>query len=204
MLDGPVANYHYTSKLRPGELDPFIDEAETGRIWQFTVTIPDGVGWMNWNDRTDRRAKTSVRQHYVDVGHKLALAHLPRRTNQLDRVRIICVCRFKDLIERDPPNFGATSKAVVDGMVKSGFIPDDNWRHVVGPDMRFGPLYHPVPGGPIGEMVVIVRELVVPPNLPPKPPARKGTRTRRPATVSGLTAAQRRQLPPGAKLWVGP
>jgi hypothetical protein len=36
----------------------------------------------------------------------------------------------------DPANFSLTAKAVVDGFVDYGLIPDDDSKHLLGPDMR--------------------------------------------------------------------
>jgi hypothetical protein len=38
----------------------------------------------------------------------------------------------------DPNNLWPTVKALVDGLVDSGLLEDDDHKHVVGPDMRYG------------------------------------------------------------------
>ena len=38
----------------------------------------------------------------------------------------------------DPNNLGVTAKAILDGIVDAGWLPDDDFLHVHGPDMRHG------------------------------------------------------------------
>lgn len=42
---------------------------------------------------------------------------------------------FKDSRKRDIDNYAATVKMVIDGLVISGIIPDDNWNHVLKIEM---------------------------------------------------------------------
>lgn len=44
--------------------------------------------------------------------------------------------RWPDRRRRDPANWAPTGKALVDGVVAAGLLPDDDWRHVTGPDIR--------------------------------------------------------------------
>jgi hypothetical protein len=44
---------------------------------------------------------------------------------------------------RDPGNWSPSAKAVVDGFVDAGVLPDDNHERLLGPDPRIGT---PVPG----------------------------------------------------------
>lgn len=38
----------------------------------------------------------------------------------------------------DPGNLYPVGKAAVDGLVDSGILVDDDWKHLDGPDMRHG------------------------------------------------------------------
>ena len=38
----------------------------------------------------------------------------------------------------DPGNLYPTAKACLDGLVDAGMVADDDWTHVLGPDMRHG------------------------------------------------------------------
>lgn len=46
--------------------------------------------------------------------------------------------------KRDPGNWAPSAKAVIDGFVDAGVLPDDNHKNLLGPDPRMG---EPVPGG---------------------------------------------------------
>ena len=49
-----------------------------------------------------------------------------------------CVARltYRDQRRRDDHNIMSTLKACVDGVVAAGLLPDDNHKHLVGPDIR--------------------------------------------------------------------
>lgn len=55
---------------------------------------------------------------------------------RLDRARIEMWLTFPDHRRRDVGNLAPTAKALVDGLVDAGLLPDDDWRHLVGPDLR--------------------------------------------------------------------
>jgi len=46
-------------------------------------------------------------------------------------------------IRRDAGNIYPTAKAIVDGIVDAGIIPDDDWHHCDGPRMSIGPIMRP-------------------------------------------------------------
>lgn len=52
----------------------------------------------------------------------------------------------------DPGNLYPTAKAILDGLVDSGLIEDDDYTRVVGPDMRHG-------GKGSAEVVLKIREI---------------------------------------------
>lgn len=59
------------------------------------------------------------------------------RTPVYKRARIIVVYAFSSQDKmRDVNNYSPTSKAIVDGIVRYGILPDDNDRIVIGPDNR--------------------------------------------------------------------
>ena len=43
----------------------------------------------------------------------------------------------------DPGNLYPTAKAILDGVVDAGWLPDDDFMHVEGPDMRHGGVGEP-------------------------------------------------------------
>ncbi len=62
--------------------------------------------------------------------------HLPK----LRRAHILAELRFGDNRRRDPHNYYPTLKAIVDGLVDYGLLPDDSHEYLIGPDVRYGPI----------------------------------------------------------------
>lgn len=56
----------------------------------------------------------------------------------LNRAHIIVTFGFSDKRRRDVANLQPTAKAIVDGLVDAEVLPDDDDRHLVGPDVRRG------------------------------------------------------------------
>ena len=64
---------------------------------------------------------------------------------QYQRVSCVCVVTYPDRRRRDVTNLAKTAKALIDGMVcgargsRGGLLlPDDDDKHLIGPDMRAG------------------------------------------------------------------
>lgn len=57
----------------------------------------------------------------------------------LERARLVAWVRFPDGRRRDLHNYMPTLKALVDGLVDAGLLPDDDARRLQGPDMRLDP-----------------------------------------------------------------
>lgn len=118
--------------------------------------------WLNANQRPhwrDERARSAAWREAA--GWAAKAAKVPR----LERVYICCWLEFPNNLRRDPANWAPTAKAAVDGLVQVGVLPDDDWRHVTGPDMRIGQR-HPKPG----RLVIGLYDLTL-------PAAAGGTRT---------------------------
>ena len=64
---------------------------------------------------------------------------LAARCPSLERARLVAWVRFPDGRRRDLHNYMPTLKALVDGLVDAGLLPDDDVRHLQGPDMRLDP-----------------------------------------------------------------
>lgn len=79
-------------------------------------------------------------------------ASVPR----LNRARIVVEFSFGDHQRRDVSNYQPTAKAIVDGLIDAGLLPDDNDRHLIGPDLRRADR----PGAP--QIRVIVTDLPSP------------------------------------------
>lgn len=102
----------------------------------YRLEIPTaGHGWITLNQRGHWGKKARLTRHYRHAGQVFSLhARLPR----LDSAHVVCELKFSTAYRRDPHNWMPTAKAVLDGMVDAGVFPDDNHKHIVGPDMRIG------------------------------------------------------------------
>lgn len=103
---------------------------------------------LNENDRLDYHAKADKVQALVQIG-KLAFARKLQRITVRTRIEITYCFPAEDQRgrsqagkRRDVANWAPTSKALVDGLVRAGIMPDDNGAWVVGPFNLTGP---PIP-----------------------------------------------------------
>lgn len=120
-------------------------------VGPWTVTIPAPAPWLSANQRRDLRRQTPDRRAWRDAGLVHAKrVHLPK----LRHVHLLAVLSFPINRNRDVHNFYPTLKALVDGLVDYGLVPDDSHHFLVGPDLRYGP---PVKG--LGEVVLTVTEI---------------------------------------------
>jgi len=102
------------------------------------ITIPAPTTWINSNQRLHRmqtakltaawRAATAQRLH--ERGWDL--------TPYEGTVRIVAHIYKPRLGRYDPGNLYPTAKACIDGIVDAGLLNDDDYKHVIGPDMRHG------------------------------------------------------------------
>lgn len=102
----------------------------------YRVDVPRvGKKWMTANQRLHWRSRAATTRQWRDVG-----AWRARKLPTIARAHVVCEMRFADKRRRDPANWAPTVKAIIDGFVDAGVFPDDNYQHVVGPDMRLGPV----------------------------------------------------------------
>jgi len=104
----------------------------------YRVEVPAGrLGWLTDNQRLHWADKAGrVRAWRLATYFWARHLRLPR----IEYARIVCELRFVEVRRRDPNNWAPTGKACVDGLVDAGVFADDNAKHVIGPDMRLGPL----------------------------------------------------------------
>lgn len=57
---------------------------------------------------------------------------------QYDRAHLTVHVHWPDNRRRDEQNLAPTLKALIDGFVDAGLLPDDNGDHLIGPDYRRG------------------------------------------------------------------
>ena len=130
------------------------DVVSAPEVGSWTVTIPAPAPWLSANHRRDLRRQTPDRRAWRDAGLVHARrVHLPK----LEKVHIVAELRFTTARRRDPHNYYPTLKALVDGLVDYGLIPDDSHEYLIGPDLRYGPL---ADGKGYGEVVLTIAEAV--------------------------------------------
>lgn len=118
------------------------------RILKLDVTAPrvhhrgrttDSPVWISSNGRGPRMATANATTKWLTATYE-ALAGLPRVPKPFNRGRVLVTCHVYKPIENryDPMNLYPTGKAIVDAIVRAGILPDDDWKHVLGPLMDHG------------------------------------------------------------------
>ncbi|HWB35564.1 MAG TPA: hypothetical protein VHA75_06015 [Rugosimonospora sp.] len=126
----------------------------SSRSW--TVVIPAPAPFLNANHRHDRRGRAAVVRAWRDAANVHARA---ARVPLLGRAHITITIRFADKRRRDVHNLYPTAKALVDGVVDAGVLPDDSDQYLTGPDLRAGEPISRKPYGPSGQVVLLIREV---------------------------------------------
>jgi crossover junction endodeoxyribonuclease RusA len=120
------------------------------RSWR--VELPPKTLLLNANDSMHWRKKADIVTSLRNVGRAMARAH---RLPSLERAHVLYVIHpdtmkrnrtVQGKQRRDPGNWAPTAKAVIDGFVDYGVLPDDNSERLLGPDPRIG---EPVSGSQI-------------------------------------------------------
>lgn len=94
------------------------------------------------NRRIHHYLRAEVCAGWRKLAHDVALAEygVAEEGTWHDRVRIEVWYRFPDKRRRDVGNlYPYVAKPLVDGLVDAKVIPDDDDRHVIGPDARRDP-----------------------------------------------------------------
>lgn len=101
------------------------------------VAGPVRKAWLNANDRIHWSLKAKLTKGWRrNAWHStMSAAPFPQA---MDRAHIVATLHFGDNRRRDVGNYAPTVKAVVDGIVDSGLLWDDNDKHLIGPDLRRG------------------------------------------------------------------
>lgn len=98
--------------------------------WQAVIRLA-ASDVLNLNDSRNHWRYTAPKRRLI---RKLAeqtarFSHAP----SLERARLVVEIAFPDRRRRDPHNYMATVKPIVDG------LPDDDAKHLLGPDLRRHP-----------------------------------------------------------------
>lgn len=121
------------------------------RTW--TVTLPTGLALLNANHVTHYHTKRKLVAALRTAGKQAAEdAQVPA----IQCAHIIGHYCPPDRRRRDVGNLYPSFKAAIDGLVDAGVLPDDDDEHLIGPDMRLGPV---VKGG---RLVLHITELAYP------------------------------------------
>ena len=114
------------------------------------ITLEPPCAFINANDRLHHYAKAERTR-----GWRKLTAALTTTSNArpYDRAHITVTYRFPTNHRREVSNLQPTSKAIVDGLVDAGLLPDDDDLHVIGPDNR-----REWPNGP-ARVTVTIEEL---------------------------------------------
>ncbi len=111
-----------------------------------TLVLEPPAALINANDRLHHHAKAKLTKAWRNAGWDVSIGRRDRFTS----AHITVTIRFPTNHRRDVGNYYPTAKAIVDGLVDAGVLPDDNDTHVIGPDMR-----REYPNGPIRVTVTI-------------------------------------------------
>lgn len=121
---------------------------------QFTIALPAGLKLLNANQKIHYRQRAeyvralrgaAMAQCSEDPVMRAALV-LAGDAPLLRHAYILGIFHPPSRRRADPANWYPSFKAGIDGLVDAGVIEDDDHTHLVGPDMRIGPV---VTGGQI-------------------------------------------------------
>ena len=96
------------------------------------LTIPAPCEFINSNSRMHPQKKGKLTRLWREAAKAAALGLPPFACP----VHIVAYVQKPVRNRFDPGNWYPTAKAVVDGIVDAQLLTDDDWKRVVGPDMR--------------------------------------------------------------------
>lgn len=129
---------------------PGAGEAADAKARTWVIEMPAGMELLNSNHRGHwRRLSRLTKDLRETAGWAARVARVP----PLQRAHILAVYLPPDRRRRDPSNLYPSFKACIDGLVDARVLPDDDAKHLDGPDMRLGPV------APLGRLVLTITEL---------------------------------------------
>jgi len=100
----------------------------------WTLELPFTAGLLlNANQRLHWAERNKRTQHWRELAAWQAKA---AKVPHWQRAHILAEFSFGNNIRRDVGNLNPTIKAAVDGLVDAGLLPDDDDKHLEGPDLR--------------------------------------------------------------------
>lgn len=102
------------------------------------LSVLDPALLLNANQRPHWTEARRLARYWRLLSATETRSAINRRTwAPLAAADITCTVTFPpDRRRRDPANWAPTAKALIDGLVDAGLLPDDDHTHVTGPDMR--------------------------------------------------------------------
>ena len=101
------------------------------------LTIPAPCDWLNSNQRLHRMVSAARIRVWREESRVVAFRDDHWAPFEVP-VHIVCTVHKTRAGRWDAGNLYPTAKAIVDGLVDAGVIPDDSNEWVTGPDMRAG------------------------------------------------------------------
>jgi len=108
--------------------------------------------WLNSNDRLHRHQERKITAAWRAAAAQQIAAHEQSIDPYSAPVRVTAHIWKPRAGRYDPGNLYPTAKACLDGIVDTGLLTDDDWKHVTGPDMRHGGI------GPAALIITITQE----------------------------------------------
>jgi crossover junction endodeoxyribonuclease RusA len=103
---------------------------------QYTIELQEGLPLLNSNQRIHFHRSAKITKA-IRCAAWAEACDLGLKFNRIHVLGIICPSSQR---RADPANWYPSFKAAIDGLVDAGVIPDDNSKHLEGPDMRRGPV----------------------------------------------------------------
>jgi crossover junction endodeoxyribonuclease RusA len=126
----------------------------TARQWTVRVVAP--AQFLNVNSRLHAKAIAPAVRAWRDATHIHARA---ARLPALDRARIRADIYWPTRRRRDAHNYMTTIKAMIDGLVDHGLLPDDSDQHLLSVEICGVLPRHPQPRTAPGEVVLTICEV---------------------------------------------
>lgn len=107
--------------------------------------VPVNPAWVSpkMSFTAEQTLSMNDRQHYKVRSSKVAYVRNTARMMAIasgrpwfDKASVLVVVKFPDRRRRDPNNYHAMTKPIIDGFVDAGVFKDDSLEFVLGPDIR--------------------------------------------------------------------
>jgi crossover junction endodeoxyribonuclease RusA len=131
---GVVPPLELAETISAGQWEQAAREWRPPGTWYVNVPVKASL-LLNSNQRLHWAQRARLTAHWRELAAALARqAKVPA----LARAHVLAAYLPPDRRRRDPANLYPTVKALVDGLVDAGVLPDDDATHLDGPDMRLG------------------------------------------------------------------